>query len=178
MCDTVSCAIGLGEGGPDEIDDSVMGTIETYVAECSDTFGGRWSRAGTLVLSFTDDPEVHRSRLLDRRPSVTDLRIVEPSPPIVDFRKLGERQEVSIEFVSARFSQTELEEYRAALVALMADEPSVQSVGIYDPRNRVHIVVSNDGLSRRENDLSRLDSEILSRAPVDAVCVASDTLWS
>ena len=67
----------LGEGGADNVDPIVLGVLQTYAAEHSDTFGGLWidrEALGTVVLAFTDDPETHRSALSDRAPSADDVR--------------------------------------------------------------------------------------------------------
>ena len=96
-----------GRRNPDHI---VEGVLLTYAMEHPDTFGGRWidrDSGGVLVMGFTDDPEPHRAAILARRPSPDDYPAVDPPPPITDDRPLGERDDVAIDVLQVRFSETE-----------------------------------------------------------------------
>ncbi|MCY4135211.1 MAG: hypothetical protein OXG30_09915 [bacterium] len=102
-------------GATRNADPIVKGVLATYAMEHPDTHAGRWTdrdSGGVLMIAFTDDPEPHRAAILARRPSPDDYPAVDPRPPITDHRPLGERDDVVIDVVQARFSELEVEAMR------------------------------------------------------------------
>ena len=122
---------------PDPI---VKGVLTTYAMEHPDTFGGRWidrANGGALVLGFTDDPDAHREAILARAPSPDDY-------PVTDPRPLGEREDVVIDVVRVRFSETELlamaDRVRRAISGRAF---GLDGTGLYISRQRVHLDLVN-----------------------------------
>ena len=129
---------------PDPI---VNGVLTTYAMEHPDTFGGRWidrANGGALVLGFTDDPDAHRQAILARAPSPDDYPAVEPRPPITDPRPLGEREDVVIDVVRVRLSETEmLAMARRVRRVVSGRDFGLDGSGLYISRRRVHLDLVN-----------------------------------
>ena len=125
---------------PDPI---VKGVLATYGMEHPDTYGGRWidrDNGGALVVGFTNDPEAHRQAILARAPSPGDAVGVRPRPPITDPRPLGERDDVVIDVVQVRFSETEfLAMADRVRTAITERDFGLFGSGTYTSRQRVYL---------------------------------------
>ncbi len=146
---TTTGALGAGRNP----DDEVMGVLATYAEEQAETFAGLWidrDHGGVLVLAFTDDPAPHLAALLARGPSEDDLEMVSPRPPIADDSPLGERDDVAVEVVQARFTEAELRSAQNA--AFDGSISSLSSGSVSITKNRA----SFDLIDPTVADLTRL----------------------
>ena len=112
-CDDVPKLESRLEGtlsGRQNPDPAVMTALLAYGRQQPGTYAGLWidrDNGGVLMMGFTDDPEPHRAAILARRPSPDD----DPEgggSPITDDRPLGEREDVVIDVVQVRFSETDV----------------------------------------------------------------------
>ena len=85
-------------------DPAVVDVLSSYGDEHADTFGGMWIDRDyqALVLAFTDDPEVHRERILALSPAPEGEADADP-------KTLGEREGVTIDVLQVRYSEAELD---------------------------------------------------------------------
>ena len=129
---------------PDPI---IRGVMATYAMEHPESFGGHWidrDNGGALVMGFTDDPEAHRNAVLARAPSPDDQVGVRPRPPITDPRPLGERDDVVIDVVQVRFSETEFQDMADAVrTAIAGRDFGLGGSGTYTSRQRVYLDLVN-----------------------------------
>lgn len=127
----------LGALNPDPI---FIGAVLSYAEDHPTTFGGMWidhDSGGTIVLAFTDDPEQHRAALAARRPSLTDDVPVEPRPPIVDDRPIGQWEQ-RFDVVQVHYSEADLEVAHEELVGRLSPRQfDGLQIGVDSRRNRL-----------------------------------------
>lgn len=149
-------------GNPDM---GVMAVLNAYGAEHPDTFGGMWidRTHRTVVLAFTDDPDLHRAAIASRRASPDDPALVEPAPTITDTTTVAESG-VSFDVVQVRYTAAALDDLQAEVAAVAFEgQPAAVGVGSAADLNRVRVSydVVDDASRRRLAEV----------VPVDAVCV-------
>lgn len=145
-----------------------------YANEHRSTFGGMWlDRAanGTTVLAFTDDPEVHRAAIAQRRPSEDDLEIFAAPRPDVDLdRSIGDWGK-AFDVVQVTYTQDEIIDYTnevgqaldsAGLSIGLGGDPLRNLVGLYPER----------ALTIEEAEA--VAEVVAAVAPADAVCLDAD----
>jgi hypothetical protein len=114
--------IELGDlGGMANPDEEVMATLMAYADDHRDVFGGLWidrDHGGTVVLAFTDDPDMHLAAIFDLLPTAGDS-------PVIDT-------------VRAAFTEDELFEIEASIPT---SQLPITSTWIDTIRNRVGIVL-------------------------------------
>jgi hypothetical protein len=157
--------------GSANVDDIFAGVVRTYANEHRDTFAGMWTdrdAGGTLLVAFTDDPAAHRAELATRRPQPTDAVGVDPRPPIVDDRPIGEWEQ-TFDVVQARFTEADLEAAQQVVNELFDDPAAgVHGSGIPTSLNRVSVHL----LEPTEENAAALAS----RLPTDRVCIDGEPL--
>ena len=138
-------------------DPVVMDMLGAYSDEHADVYGGLWidrySRA--VVVAFTDDPEAHREAILALAPPSNETSTG-------DTRRLGERDDVTIDVVLVRFSQAHLEAIQQQIMASVSGPDFDRSVGsgLSITQNRVSLDLLNppdgtlDQLTRIVPDLT------------------------
>jgi hypothetical protein len=174
-CDDVAPLAGEVMGnlpGGGNVDSIFLGVVQTYANEHRDTFAGLWidrDAGGTLVVAFTDDPELHRAELAARRPTVNDDVGVDPRPPIVDDRPIGQWDQ-RFDVVQAAFTEAALQAAQEQVNELFDDpEVGLESTGLGSTINRVTISL----LEPTEERVAALAM----RVPTDRVCVDGEP-WS
>ena len=140
--------------------------VRTYADEHRDTFAGIWidrDAGGTLVVAFTDVAEAHRAELATRRPTPTDVVSVDPRPPIVDDRPIGEWDQ-TFDVVQATSTEAELHAAQKQVNKLFDDPAAgLESTGMRPSLNRV--VLSLTEPTREQV------AALATRVPTDRVCV-------
>ena len=114
-----------------------MGVLHTYAQEHPETFAYisiDRDNGGVIVVAFTDDPQPHYEALLARAPSEDDAVGVEPPPPIVDPRPLGE-QDFPFDVVQVDYTQAELAAAHQSL--RLTSEDGLAGSGSGNSTNRV-----------------------------------------
>ena len=121
-------------------DPVVIDVLGTYGDEHAHVYGGLWidrySRA--VVVAVTDDAEAHREAILALAP---------PSDGTSngDTRRLGEREDVTIDVVQVRFTQAHLEAIQQQIMAAVSGPDFDRSVGsgLSITQNRVSLDLFN-----------------------------------
>ena len=157
--------------GGGNVDPIFLGVVQTYANEHRDTYAGVWidrDAGGTVVVAFTDDPEPHRAELATRRPTPSDDVGMDPRPPIVDDRPIGQWDQ-TFDVVQATFTEAELEAAQARLNELFDDPGAgLESTGIGSTINRVTISL----IEPTEAHVAALSRWV----PADRVCVDGEPL--
>lgn len=153
------------------LDPIFHGVLLTYAAEHPDTFGGMWidrEANGTVVLAFTDDPAPHLAALATRAPSPDDVAAVEPRPPIVDDRPIGEWG-APFDVVQVRFGEAELGRYQTAVNDVLRELGVEQwGSGQLVMQNRVGLMIDGGVTTEEAIELS---AALAGVAPLDAFCL-------
>lgn len=145
--------------------------LQSYVREHEATFGGSWldrEAYGTHVVAFTDDPVAHRAALAARRPTADDVKDLEPVPPIVDDRPIGEWG-IPFDVVQVTYPEADLD----AAQTLIFQKLSTLGLGEFSTgrdslRNRISI-----GASRPPtvDEAATIASAVAGVAPLRMTCL-------
>lgn len=122
-------------------DPAVMDVLRAYGDEHADTFGGMWidREYQALVLAFTDDPGIHRERILALSPASDGQAGADPRP-------LGERERVTIDVLQVHYTQAELDaihqqiidgvsgrDLRSSLISFLSIRQNRVGLSLFDP---------------------------------------------
>lgn len=141
-----------------------VGAVLRYGSQF-DTYGGYWldrDNGATIMVGFTDDPEMHEAALAALRPSTVD-GIADG-----DMRPLGQRDDVAIEAVQVRFTERDLIAAESRISGATWDqELGIWGYGIDPHRNRVIVSVENPP----SGALAEIARSVPSSVGLDAVCL-------
>ncbi len=154
------------------IDPIFQAVLATYAHEHADTYAGMWidrEANGTVVLAFTDDPAEHRAALAQRRPSPDDIDVVQPMPPIVDDRPIGEWG-VAFDVVRAPFTEAALIDHANAASAALQDAGSAFT-GLSVDVTRGRVGISTARSPATVDDVAELVAAIDGAAPLEVLCI-------